>query len=44
MRVIIEDYIGHHGRKLALILANLAVAGVFAAVGVVAILKVAFSA
>jgi succinate dehydrogenase / fumarate reductase, membrane anchor subunit len=44
MRVIIEDYIGHHGRKLALILLSLAVAGLFGAVGVVSILKVAFAA
>jgi succinate dehydrogenase / fumarate reductase, membrane anchor subunit len=44
MRVIIEDYIGHHGRKLLLILLNLAVAWIFGAVGVVSILKVAFAA
>ena len=44
MRVVIEDYIGDHGRKLALILLNLAVAWIFAAVGVVSILKVAFAA
>lgn len=42
MRVIVEDYIGGHGRKISLLLVNSAVALVGAAVAVVSILKVAF--
>ena len=44
LRVVIEDYIGNHARKIALILLNVAVAWLFGAVGVVSILKVAFAA
>ena len=44
MRVIIEDYIGGHGLKIALILLDAAAALAFGAIGVVSILKVAFGA
>ena len=44
MRVIIEDYIGGHLLRLAMLLLNSAVALLGGALGVVSILKVAFSA
>ena len=44
MRVIIEDYIPSHTQRLAYLLLNSAVALVGGALGVVAVLKVAFSA
>ena len=44
MRVIVEDYIGGHMLRLSLLLLNSAVALLGGALGVVAILKVAFSA
>ena len=44
MRVIVEDYVQHHGARIAWLLVNSAVAWIATAVAVVSILKVAFSA